>query len=91
MDWGCEWRHVRNRLAGILSAFEKAVSWDLNLDEASYFSDLGKASAVWTTGCARARWFGQWVDSWRWTNCHHRKIVSLSPRVETLKLRKVIK
>ena len=40
---------------------------------------------------ARARWLSQWVESWRWTNSQHRKIVSLSPRVENLNLKKVIK
>ena len=39
----------------------------------------------------RARCLGQWVESWRWTNSQHRKIVSLSPRVENLNLKKVIK
>ena len=36
---------------------------------------------------ARARWLGQWVESWRWTNSQHKKIVSLSPRVEKPKLK----
>ena len=40
---------------------------------------------------AHARWFGRWVESWRWTNSQHRKIVSLSPCVENLNLKKVIK
>ena len=36
-------------------------------------------------------WMGQWVESWRWTSGQHRKIVSISPRVENLNLKKVIK
>ena len=40
----------------------------------------------------RARLLGLWVESWRWTNSQHSKnCVSLSPRVENLKVRKVIK
>ena len=39
---------------------------------------------------ARARWLSKWVESWRWTNSQHRKIVSLSPCVENLNLKKVI-
>ena len=45
MRLGCEWRHARKRWAGILDDFEKkAVSWDLTLDEASWF--LSRARPV---------------------------------------------
>ena len=42
------------------------------------FLDLGEANPVCELCGARARWFSQWVDSWRWTNSQHRKILSLS-------------
>ena len=54
------------------------------------FLDLGEASPVMDCGVC-ARWLSQWVESWRWTNSQHRKIVSVSPRVENLNLKKVIK
>ena len=64
------------------------MSWNLRLDEASWFFGSGRGqSSLWTTGCAREHWLGQWVESWRWTNSQHRKIVSLSPRVEKPKLK----
>ena len=62
--------------------------------------ELRRSELIFRTGArpvqfvdcgARARWLGQWVESWRWTNSQHRKIVSLSPRVENLNLKKVIK
>ena len=40
---------------------------------------------------APARCLSQWFETWRWTNSQHRKIMSLSPRVENLNLKKVIK
>ena len=53
---GCEWRHARKRWAGILGDFEKKSSelrseagrgsWDLNLEEVSWFSNLDEASPV---------------------------------------------
>ena len=62
------------------------MSWDLDLGEASWFLD----QPVCPLRGAHARWLSQWVESWRWTNCQHRKIVSLS-RVENLNLKKVRK
>ena len=59
----------------------------MNID----FSDLGESSAVCGLRGACTRWLDQWVESWRWTNSQHRKIVSLSPPVENLNLKKVIK
>ena len=53
---------------GFLGILKKAVSWDLDLDESSCFA-----------AGMRARWLGQWVESWRWTNSQHSKnCVSLS-------------
>ena len=50
---------------------KKAVSCDLNLDEASWFLDLGEASPVGSTRCAaRGRV--------RWNSQHSKKCVSLS-------------
>ena len=63
----------------------KAVSWDLNLDEANWFFGPGRGqSSLWTAGCAaccRVRWNSQ----------HSKNCVSLSPRVKYLKVKKVIK
>ena len=67
------------------------MSWDLDLDEASWFFGPGRGQWVCGLRNAHARWLSQWVGSWRWTNSQHRKIVSLSPRVENLNLKKVIK
>ena len=68
------------------------MSWDLDLDEASWFFGPGWGQAVCGLHGALARWLGQWVESWRWTNSQHRKIVSLSPLVsKNLNLKKVIK
>ena len=46
---------------------------------------------LFAAGCTRVRWLSQWVKRWRLTNHQHRKIVSLSSRVENLNLKKVIK
>ena len=60
-DWGCEWRHARKRWAGILGYFEK------NRVEIWTYASPVVCSGV------RARWLGQWVESWRWTNSQHSK------------------
>ena len=52
---------------------------------------FGQDQAVGGLRGAHARWLSQWVESWRWTNSQHRKIVSLSRRVANLNLKKVIK
>ena len=82
-DWGCEWCHARKRWAGDFRLFlkKKAVSWDLNLDEASWFSNLVEARPVGSTRYPARR-----------GNCQHSKNwVSLFPRDENLKVKKVIK
>ena len=82
---GREWRHARKRWGGILGDFEKkAVSWDLTLDEASWFLSLGEASPVGDYGMRRAF---VWSDG----TVSIVKIVSLSPRVEILKVKNVNK
>ena len=78
--WRCDWRHARKRWAE--DFWKRSVSWDLKLDEASWFLDLGEASPVGSTRCAVRCWV-------RW-NSQHSKIVSLSSRVENLKVKKVI-
>ena len=55
--------------------WKKAISWDLRLDKASWFLDLGDASPVGSTRCAARCWV-------RWNSQHSRNCVSLSPRVE---------
>ena len=56
----------------------KAVSWDLDLDEVSWFFGPGRGQWVCALRGAHARWLSQSVESWRWTNSQYRKIVSLS-------------
>ena len=76
---GCEWRHARKRWAGEFGDFEKDVSWDLTLGEASPAGGYGIAARllghlveIWlwarpvqlgATGCA-ARLLGQLVEIW---------------------------
>ena len=69
----------------------KTVSWDSELDEASWFFGPGRGQWVCGLRGALARWLSQWVKGWRWTNSQYRKIVSLSPHDENLNLKKVIK
>ena len=57
----------------------KAVSWDWDLDGASWDSSLGEATPVVSAGCARA-----FVGSDETVSIE--KFVSLSPRVEKPKL-----
>ena len=73
--------------------WKKAVSWDLNLEEASWFSNLGEARPVGSTRCA-AR------GGVRWNSQHNKYCVSLSSKVllpsgvlgfQHLKVKKVIK
>ena len=94
-DWGCEWRHARKRWAEDFGIWKKTktVSWDLDLDEASWFSELAKARSVWVDELP-AHWLSQWVQSWQCTNSQHSKklCVSLSLLMsENLKLKKVNK
>ena len=51
-DWGMDDVMPGSNGLGILVIFEKAVSWDLTLDEASWDSDLGESS--WVYGICRA-------------------------------------
>ena len=57
-DWGVDDVVPGSDGPGMLVIFEKAVSWDLTLDEASWHSDLGEASPVVRYGM-RARLWGQ--------------------------------
>ena len=41
MRLGCEWREARNRLAREFGDFEKDISWDLTLGEASLAGGYG--------------------------------------------------
>ena len=94
-DRGCEWRHARMWWAGILGYFfKKAVSWDLRLDEtnwdlnldgASWFSELGRPGQA-SSGLRDTLLF---VGSDATVGIV--KIVSLSPRVKNLKVKKIIK
>ena len=99
---GCELRHGRNEWARNFGDFlKKAVSWDLTLDEASWDLKLGEASPVCGLRNARAfvgsvSWYpdsGPRVQLGSWLKGDVRtvslvKIVSLSPRVEKLKVKK---
>ena len=71
----------------------KKKQWveNLDLDEASWFSELAEARPVWVYGIP-ARWLSQWVKSWRCTNSQHSKKLCLSLLMsENLKLNKVNK
>ena len=83
-NWGENDIMPRSNGLGILVIFEKAVSWDLSLGEASWFLSLGEASPVGAYGMRRAFVVSDGTVSIV-------KIVSLSPRVENLKVKKVIK
>ena len=71
MGVGCEWRHARKRWAEIFGDFEKDVSWDPTLGQASPAGGYGMRSVF--------------VGSDRTVSIV--KIVSLSPRIEKLKSR----
>ena len=63
--------------------WKKAVSWDLGLDEEGWFLNWGQSSPVDYRMPTR-----YWV---RWKSQHSKDCVSLFPRVENLKVKKVIK
>ena len=92
MKLECEWRHPRKGGVGNFGDFWKKswdltldeVSWDLSLGEASWFLSLGEASPVWAYGMLRG-----FVGSDGTVSIV--KIVSLSPRVEKLKVKEVNK
>ena len=68
---------------------KKAISWDLDLYGASWFSELAEARPVGVYGMP-ARWLSQWVESWRCTNSQHCKKLCLSLLIlENFKLKKV--
>ena len=91
MNWGCEWRHARKRWAEDFGIWKKTVSWDLDLDEASWFSELAEVRPVGVYGMP-ARWLSQWAESWWCTNSQHSKKLCLSLLMsENLKLKKVNK
>ena len=79
-DWGCEWRHARKRLAGILGYLEKSNLLRFGPRRVHLFA----------AGCTRVGWVsvlradaGQTVSIVR--------IVSRSPHIENLKVKKEIK
>ena len=71
-DWGCDEVMPGSNGLRILGDFwKKAVSWDLHLDKASWFSSLDEARPVGSTWCAVHCWV-------RWNSQHSRNSVSLS-------------
>ena len=84
MDWGCEWCHARKQWAEDFGwFFKKSRSWDSDLDEKSWF--LSRARPVQLGLWDVPRMVGS--DGTVSTV----KIVSLSPCVENLKVKEVIK
>ena len=70
---------------------KKALSWDLDLDEASWFSELTEARPVGVYGMPTC-WLSQWVESWWCTISQHRKKLCFSLlMLKNLKLKKVNK
>ena len=67
--------------------FGKSQSWVPASEEEGWLSELGEARWL----CALRALHVGWVESWRCKSSQHRKIVSLSPHVETFKLKKVNK
>ena len=76
---------------GFLVILKKNSELSFGLRRSELIFGLGWGQSSYGLGCWRTRWLTQWVESWRWTNNQHRKIVSLSPRVVNLNLKKVIK
>ena len=76
MGWDSQW------------FWKKAVSWDLDLGEASWFFRTWQGQgSLWTVGCMRVGWVSELrADDGRTVSIE--KIVSLSPRVEKPKLKK---
>ena len=103
MRLGYEWRHARKRWSGILGDFEKkSINWDLSLGEASSDSDLGEASPVmvyrmhrafvgsvsWDLNLGEGSSAGELTKGRCRNSQHSKNCVSLSPRVEKLKVKK---
>ena len=75
----------------ILGFEKKGVSWDLDLDGVSWFSELTEVRPVWVYGMP-VLWLSQWVVSWRCPNSQHGKKLCLSLLMsENFKLKKVNK
>ena len=105
-DWGVNDVMPGSDGLAILMIFEKAVSWDLSLGEASWDLKLGEASPVcgqrdahafvgsvsWDSDCGPRVQVGSWQKSDVGTVSIVKIVcVSLSPRVEKLKVKKVNK
>ena len=78
-DWGREWRHARKRW-GFRGFEKKAVSWDLNSEQAIRFL----ARAEGSTKCAARAGV-------RWKSQHRKKLCLSLLMSKNLKLKKVIK
>ena len=63
---------------------KKVVSWDSDLGEASWFSSLGEARSLGSMRCTAP-------GGVRRNSQHSVSIVSLSPHIENLKVKRVIK
>ena len=91
MDWRCEWRHARKLWAGILSDLEYKQWVEIwTLTKRVDFSDLGEASEFVDCGVrTRVGWVNELkADDGRTVSTEK---LFLSPRVENLNLKKVIK
>ena len=68
---------------------KKTVSWDLDLDEASWFFGPGWGRSSYELRGVHTRWLSQWVENWQCTNSQHSKKLCLSLLMsENLKLKK---
>ena len=74
-----------------LVIWNKSIELRFGLRQSELIFGPGWGRSSYEMRGARGRWLSQWVESCRWTNSQHRKIVSLSPCVENLNLKKVIK
>ena len=74
------------------SNLKKTVSWDLDLNKASWFFGPGWGWSSYELRDAHACWLSQWDESWWCTNSQHGKKLCLSLFMsKNLKLKKVIK
>ena len=76
---------------GFLVILNKSSELRFGLGRSELIFGPGWGRSSYELRGAHARCLSQWVESWRWTNSQHRKIQSLSPRVENRNLKKVIK
>ena len=72
---------------GFLVILNKSSELRFGLRQSELGFEFGRSQSSCLLRGAHARWLSQWVESWRWTNSQHRKIVSLSPCVEKPKLK----